>query len=737
MKKTVSVLLGICILFSLFGFSINSESENLLQTNLADKKGIVMNVATGAVSDNDRFNSNGALATVTDGNEITRTDVYGALDWDPPRYVGVLFTLDTVCTLEDISVISGYSTLHDYYRIYVSDSIANLYTDGNMVADNLDCDGAEKAVPVNKQARFIAVLGVNYTGNLRIVEIKASGYPAPEDPHVPNSSDYAAGLYVNGNKLLIGTKSVSLQGVNIPHLSWSADGDGNDVYIALNTATNIWDCPIIRVAVNPQLYLNGGKGKSGNRTAQQYRELVDDIIGSITAKNIVAVLDCHAYSGVYDDVVAFWDIVAPRYDGNELVIYDLVNEPISSWEVWFEGGNITLPDANSTAKTSIGMPALIDRIRAVSDNVIAVGGIDWAYNLANVTGAGFASFASQRANVLGMDVSEYESAYSISAPSRKGRGIMLSSHIYSNSPLNWAASLSEAKQYFPVLIGEYNPYYRDGVLSELNAQETAYLQKIFRLVSDNGFSSTAWALGAEPYLTDHAGNITAIGTAVKEFVNTGKYESEQPENLIYQYYSAATAIVQQKTTGNIWGNNGFINQAHSGSNATGTKIVSYLIDSDTATHYDIYAYDDYFLGMVYQLDGTYPCYEVRMTSGLQGYPDRYRIFASANQSTIFSSENLIEDFSVDISGNTLTINIDRPVRYIAFLAQDYVRIKEVSLLGTVFGDLNVDREVNEADLTELRKRLLGEQSGFTSSGDVNNSGEIDICDLVALKNRII
>lgn len=737
MRKFISVLLGVCILVSVLGICAHAEGDNLLRTNLADKKGIVMNASNGQVTENDRFDGNGALTTVNDGDEVTHTDVYGALDWSPARYVGVLFTLSSVCTVDDISVISGYASLNDTYRIYAAYSLSDLYAAENIISDSLVCDGSEKTVQVDRNVKYIAVFGIGYEGNLRIVEIKASGSPVHYGPHDPTPEDYAAGLYVNGNKLLVGSKSVALQGVNIPHLSWSADGDGNDVYIALNTAANLWKCPIIRVAVNPQLYLNGGNGQKGVKTAEEYRALVDDIILKITNRNIVAVLDCHAYSGVYDDVVAFWDIAAPRYDGNELVIFDLVNEPISTWEVWFEGGDITLPDANSTPKTSIGMPALIDRIRAVSDNVVALGGIDWAFNLSKVTGEAFSSFAAQRASELGITAEEYETAYSISAPSRKGRGIMLSSHIYSNSPLNWAASLSEAKQYFPVLIGEYNPYYRDGVLSELNAQETAYLQKIFRLVSDNGFSSTAWALGAEPYLTDHAGNITAIGTAVKEFVNTGKYESEQPENLIYQYYSAATAIVQQKTTGNIWGNNGFINQAHSGSNATGTKIVSYLIDSDTATHYDIYAYDDYFLGMVYQLDGTYPCYEVRMTSGLQGYPDRYRIFASANQSTIFSSENLIEDFSVDISGNTLTINIDRPVKYIAFLAQDYVRIKEVSLLGTVFGDLNVDREVNEADLTELRKRLLGEQSGFTSSGDVNNSGEIDICDLVALKNRII
>ena len=56
-------------------------------------------------------------------------------------------------------------------------------------------------------------------------------------------------------------------------------------------------------------------------------------------------------------------------------------------------------------------------------------------------------------------------------------------------------AVSEAAKEYPVLVGEYNPYFRSGVLSELTAEETAFLQKIFHWITANGrwiFSARVW-----------------------------------------------------------------------------------------------------------------------------------------------------------------------------------------------------------------------------------------------------
>ncbi|MBR4761627.1 MAG: cellulase family glycosylhydrolase [Clostridia bacterium] len=744
MKKIISLLLTVVFIILPFTVCASSPSVNLLRENLLAKKGIVMTVSNGNVSDNNRFDGNGALATVNDGDEVTRTDIYGALDWDPPRYVGVLFTLNDVCYAEDIEIISGYPSLIDTYRVYASDSISNLYTQGNIVANEIACNGTEQTAAIGKNVQYIAVFGITYNGNLRLAEIKVNGRLPEIDPTALTAADYAAGLSVEGNTLRIGDKPVALQGANIPHFSWSNNGDGSDASIALNDAINDFGCKIVRLAVNPNYYVNGGTYKNTYKSAEQYRAYIDSFINELTAAKIAVVLDCHAYSGVYDTVVSFWDIAAPLYDSNELVMYDLVNEPISTWEIWYEGGDIILPDADSTQTHSIGMPALIDRIRAVSDNVIVLGGINWAYDLSGISVSSFNALAAERAAALGISEADYAAAYSVREPSRKGRGIMLSTHIYGSdekhyTSMNWEASYGGVKGEFPILVGEYNPYFRNGQIDELNEKEIAFFQKIFKAINENGFSSTAWALGAEPFLTSHNGTISALGETVREFIATGGCTSlNGPENVLYQRFSAAYGVIVSKTNqNNIIQNSGFINQAYRDGNKVGNAIIARLVDGENTTHYDIYPYDDWYLGMVYAVNGRYPCYRISITSGLSGYPDRYRIYASDNRNTLFNSENMIENFSVSMSGDTVSFNIDRPVTYVAFIAEGYVRIKEITLEGTMFGDMNTDSALDGADMLLLRQYLLGHDVPFTSASDANENGISDIIDLVSLKKKAI
>ena len=743
MKRLLSAILTAILLILPFSARATETTVNLLRENLLSKKGVVMTVSNGQVSDNNRFDSNGALATVNDGDETTRTDIYGALDWDPARYVGVLFTLNDVCYAENIQITAGFPSYIDTYRVYASNNIATLYTAGNIVANEMVCGGTEQTAEIGKDVQYIAVFGITYNGNMRMAEIKVNGTVKEPDPTVPTAADYAAGLSVSGNKLKIGEKEVSLQGANIPHFSWSTNGDGDDATIALGDAISDFACKIVRLAVNPDFYVNGGTYKGIYKSAEEYRALIDGFVNELTNARIAVVLDCHAYAGVYETVVNFWDIAAPLYDGNEMVMFDLVNEPISSWAVWYEGGDITLPDSSSTQTTSIGMPALIDRIRTVSDNVIVLGGINWSYDLSGISQSSFASLAAERASALGITAEDYAAAYSIREPSRQGRGIMLDTHIYGSdekhyTEMNWYTSFGEVKDDFPILIGEYNPYFRTGQIDSLNEKETAFYQKIFKVIKENGFSSTAWALGAEPYLTNHNGVISALGTAVREFIATGECSLSQAENLLYQKFDAAYAIMQRKTNqNNIQQNNGFISQAYNGGNKVGNSIISLLVDGESATHYDIYSYDDWYLGMVYKIRNKYPCYRVSITSGLSGYPDKYRIYASSSLSTLFSNDSMIENFEISISGDTVSFNIDRPVMFVAFLAEDYVRIKEVTLEGTVFGDMDIDSDLDCDDMVLLRHNLLGKDTAYVSPADVNEDDDISIIDLLELKYKII
>ena len=86
MKRIISILLSVLLLAMTCIVVVATESPgNLLQTNLASKTGILMNVSNGQVTANDRFDSQGAMAIVNDGDKTVTRDVYGALDWNPAR----------------------------------------------------------------------------------------------------------------------------------------------------------------------------------------------------------------------------------------------------------------------------------------------------------------------------------------------------------------------------------------------------------------------------------------------------------------------------------------------------------------------------------------------------------------------------------------------------------------------------------------------------------------------------
>ena len=709
-------------------------------TNLYSAQGLLMTISDGSVSYSDRFNGNGAIAAIADGNKTTHVDVYGAMDsgWVYPSYVGVLLTLDGEHFIDSIAITSGLKKYPDTYRIYASTKLDGLYSSSNVVADGIVCENSTETIDISGTYKYFAVFCTEFVGNQRIKEVEIFGKASEAVlPDVPSDEDYEDGLSTKGNRLYLGKTPVALRGANIPQFSWSAHGDGSSEK-ALYQAINEWNCSIVRLAVDPGVYVNGGvgpgNGQTVSKTAAEFQAIIDRYVTALTDKGIAVVLDCHAYSGAYDTVVSFWDIAAPKYDDNELVMYGLVNEPISDWAVWYEGGTVNLPHGGS--KSSIGLPALLDRVRKLSDNVVVIGGIDWAFDLSGIATSGLVNLASQRAGSLGMSQSKYVERYSLLSGDRKGRGIVLDTHIYSHKSMNWDAALGAAAKEYPILVGEYNPYFRNGVLSSLNEQEKAFLQKIFRWITENGFSSTSWSLGAEPFLTDHAGNITAIGVAVKEFVKTGKWICAQDENLIYQHYSGAVAISQSVSGGSVSQNNMFINQAHLNGEAIGSAIRTNIIDGETATHYDIYPWDGNYIGMRYDLDDTYACNEVRMTSGINGYTDKYKIFASDNLSELYSDKNVVENFTVEHNG-TVRYEIDRPVKYVAFLAEGYVRIKEFSLSGTVFGDMNADKLIDSQDIVLLRKQLLGNKTKNAARGDANRDGIIDIRDLVNIKKETI
>ena len=160
-------------------------TENLFRTKLASTEGVNMYATSGNVEASGKFAEKDVFTISTDGDTATSVDIGTGLDWDPARYVGGLYTLTETVYSSHIMIYSGYTTSIDKLRVYASDSLDTLYTQANMVADDVECDGSGVKIDLNKPVKYVAFFLTGYELYLcRVREFELwSGDPA-EAPEV-------------------------------------------------------------------------------------------------------------------------------------------------------------------------------------------------------------------------------------------------------------------------------------------------------------------------------------------------------------------------------------------------------------------------------------------------------------------------------------------------------------------------------------------------------------------------
>lgn len=277
-------------------------------------------------------------------------------------------------------------------------------------------------------------------------------------------------LTVQGNHVVVsGGCTIRLKGVDVDSLEYEADGYGSNpsgggITATAAAAVTDWNANIIRLPLNQDYWFGCGGGGAN------YQNMVDTIVNFCKTHNTYVLLDLH-WSGdqtgatapcgtgwgndnplnnghqLYmpdDNSVTFWSDVAARYANNPAVLFDLFNEPYdyqgNGWSVWFNGGTNT---GVTPSFHTPGMKALLGAVRAAgANNVVVVGGLDYAYDLSGVT-----------TNNCGGPCSLVDQA--------GGNGIVYASHIYpykgSNpwKPSDGDAKITPATAFFPVIISEF------------------------------------------------------------------------------------------------------------------------------------------------------------------------------------------------------------------------------------------------------------------------------------------
>jgi aryl-phospho-beta-D-glucosidase BglC (GH1 family) len=294
------------------------------------------------------------------------------------------------------------------------------------------------------------------------------------------------GYYVKGNKIYDGNDQVHVfRGVDRPSLEWDVEGEG--VSSADIDLIASWNANVIRVAINQGFWLEGSVVYNSG-----YRQRIDEVVQWSKAAGMDVVLDLHwSDRGSLSQVPAqqrmadansrtFWQSVAEIYKDDGRVLFELYNEPHDvAWPVWLDGGD------SGDGFEAVGMQELYDTVRnAGADNLVLIGGLDYAYDLSGVP-----------ANRV------------------EGYNIVYATHPYdfgNKQPGAWAGDWGFLADTDPIFVSEFGSF-------DCNP---AYSQQLIDYAEQRGLSWSAWAwypggCGFPALIEDWSGTPSATGQIIK------------------------------------------------------------------------------------------------------------------------------------------------------------------------------------------------------------------------------
>ena len=219
-NRILSGFVAVVIAFASLPISLFLTAQDFVPENLLLNGSLASVRAVGQWSTNpsqiedmtgNRINQ-AQIADIINGKDSGYTYFMDALGWDPPRYVGLEYTLNESKYIGEIIIDAGYENREEIYNIYVSDSIGSLYSSASMVAEGVSClDGISK-ITINKSASYIAVICTYCRdGGMRIKQMKVmSG----------EENSGAGGEFVSENLLtkkdtLVNSKAVAMLSTDI------------------------------------------------------------------------------------------------------------------------------------------------------------------------------------------------------------------------------------------------------------------------------------------------------------------------------------------------------------------------------------------------------------------------------------------------------------------------------------------------------------------------------------------
>lgn len=317
------------------------------------------------------------------------------------------------------------------------------------------------------------------------------------------------GYYVNGNTICTTAGAAQVfRGVSRPSLEWSAFGEHLSEHDFRRMAS--WGANVVRLPLNQAFWL-----ADSPQFESSYAERVDRAVAWAKAAGLDAILvlhwsdggtvgGCRAPSNCQQQMadersIVFWSEVAARYRGDGRVSFELYNEPHDiSWQVWKAGG------MTGAGFRAAGMQQLYDAVRAAAaENLVIIGGLDWAYDLSGVP-----------ANRI------------------EGYNIVYATHPYNTpqrQPSTWERAWGALTASDPVLVTEFGNLNDSSCSTDYTADVIDYAD-----ARSAGWIAWAWFPGDCTFpalIEDWNGAPSATGAVVKEalLAHSGPRPEVEPE----------------------------------------------------------------------------------------------------------------------------------------------------------------------------------------------------------------
>ncbi len=648
--KLMSIILSLVLICAVVPVSaLVAQADTFVSENLLTKTGALdttnskpfyVNRANATVYDTTRISTEIFNATI-DGDTVTHKDV-NALSESDSRWLGFLYALNTATFVDSAVVFAGFSNLPDCYRVYASDSLDNLFIGDNSYG--ITCKGETDGIKVqlNKTVKYLAVV-----------------YSAPE------TTDYVGASTTNARikevQLWSGDETTAFKPVNLFKDTQKTTARA----VSMNTSTRQIsaytgnDAKLALLMAGTQLHAHkdisqvSGSNSGFEFTFDQPYYLGDILIdaGLNDYNETYEIYASNDINTLYSEDSRVASNIQCKYAGATRVNLAKNVKYLAIFQTASEKGGMRIRQlaAYTADTTGVDIPDVFVPVNLFTANATAQGVL---YDTSDDTVSfnnKYDDYGAIAATTDG-DKSTHKDVAGWDATHYVGVLFTLDDNYYVGN-VNITSGLVNYPDTYRVYAGTtLDDLYTSGnmVTTEFvceYAERTLEINKTVKYIAFFFESDGGRVIELEAWSAENPNGEEFIS---ENLLMGSKYDAKNSSGIVF-YSATSTALDDSRFDGN--------------------GAFGIVRDGDTTVHKDVYAYDTTstnWIGARYALTEAVYCERLVIYAGFDTAVDYYRVYASDDLTTLYSSSNMMAE-SIACDGTEKTVELKKNVKYIAVI----------------------------------------------------------------------